>query len=179
MLNKEGNRSVDTFEKEEKGSAGIQVSSEITGEDDQLNAGSFQVYRHAGFWMRLWAYLLDIIVIGSLHRLFIYPVFRAIGLPIADKGIFEPVGIATAIIFYLYFVLMTKYYGQTLGKMVFGLRVVSLKGTSLSWGTVLFREWIGRFISGFIMVAYIVVAFLPKKQGIHDLFADTTVVHEH
>ncbi|WP_375709734.1 RDD family protein [Mesobacillus foraminis] len=150
----------------------------MNGEENHNDARSFQVYRYAGFWMRLWAYLLDLIVIGSLNRLLIYPVFRAMGIPL-DKGIFEPVGITTAIIFYLYFVLMTKYFGQTIGKMVFGLKVVPLKGISLSWGTVLFREWVGRFISGFIMIAYIVVAFLPKKQGIHDLFADTTVIHEH
>ncbi|WP_412920498.1 RDD family protein [Mesobacillus foraminis] len=150
----------------------------MNGEENHNDARSFQVYRYAGFWMRLWAYLLDLIVIGSLNRLLIYPVFRAIGIPL-DKGIFEPAGIVTAIIFYLYFVLMTKYFGQTIGKMVFGLKVVPLKGISLSWGTVLFREWVGRFISGFIMIAYIVVAFLPKKQGIHDLFADTTVIHEH
>ncbi len=169
---------MDTYEYEEKGTARMQVPSEINGEENHNDASSFQVYRYAGFWMRLWAYLLDLIVIGSLNRLLIYPVFRAIGIPL-DKGIFEPVGIATAIIFYLYFVLMTKYFGQTIGKMVFGLKVVPLKGISLSWGTVLFREWVGRFISGFIMIAYIVVAFLPKKQGIHDLFADTTVIHEH
>ena len=42
----------------------------------------------------------------------------------------------------------------------------------------MFREWIGRFISGTIIILYVVVGFLPKKQGIHDLFADTTVIHE-
>lgn len=62
--------------------------------------------------------------------------------------------------------------------MVFGLRVVDLKGEKLTWGTILFREWIGRFISATIFVGYVIVAFLPKKQGLHDLFADTSVVHE-
>ena len=28
-----------------------------------------------------------------------------------------------------------------------------------------FREWIGRFISATVIVGYIIVAFLPKKQG--------------
>jgi uncharacterized RDD family membrane protein YckC len=72
---------------------------------------------------------------------------------------------------------MTKFLGQTLGKMVFGLKVVDLKKNGLSWGTVLFREWIGRFISSTVIVGYIIVAFLPHKQGLHDLFADTSVVH--
>ncbi|MCM3569611.1 RDD family protein [Neobacillus mesonae] len=133
--------------------------------------------RYAGFWMRFWAYLLDLIVIGSLVRLFINPVFRLFDIPLTEFNMFAPISIASAVIFYLYFVLMTKFFNQTLGKMVFGLKVIDLKHEQLSWGTILFREWIGRFISATIVIGYIIVAFLPKKQGLHDLFTDTTVIH--
>ena len=133
---------------------------------------------YAGFWTRFWAYLLDLIVIGSINRMIINPVFRALDVSLIEDGIFSPMSIATAIVFYLYFVLMTKFFGQTLGKMVFGLKVVELDGKGLSWGTVIFREWIGRFISATIMILYVVVAFTKKKQGLHDLFADTTVIYE-
>jgi uncharacterized RDD family membrane protein YckC len=136
-------------------------------------------YKFAGFWMRFWAYLLDIVVIGSINRIIVYPIFRLFDLPLSEANIFAPVSIITAIVFYAYFVLMTKYFGQTLGKMVFGLKVVSLHDDKLNWSTIMFREWIGRFISGTILILYIVVGILPKKQGIHDLFADTTVVHLH
>lgn len=146
--------------------------------EKEMNHSIAQEYRFAGFWMRLWAYLLDLIVIGSIDRLLINPVFRAVGIDLNDGNIFAPISIATAIIYYAYFVLMTKFLGQTLGKMVFGLKVIPLKDSGLSWGTVLFREWIGRFISSTIWITYVVVAFLPKKQGLHDLFADTSVVHE-
>lgn len=135
--------------------------------------------KYAGFWMRFWAFVLDLIVIGSINRLIVYPTFRVLGISLSDSSIFSPVSIATAITFYGYFVLMTKYFGQTLGKMVFGLKVVPLKGQTLSWSTILFREWIGRFISVTIWISYIIIAFLPKKQGLHDIFADTTVIHEY
>ncbi|MDQ0156496.1 putative RDD family membrane protein YckC [Robertmurraya andreesenii] len=134
--------------------------------------------KYAGFWMRFWAYILDLIVIGSIDRILINPVFRAFDLELSAISMFAPISIATAITFYAYFVLMTKFFGQTLGKMAFGLKVVDLKGNKLSWSTILFREWIGRFISTTIWITYAVVAFLPKKQGLHDLFSDTTVVHE-
>jgi uncharacterized RDD family membrane protein YckC len=134
--------------------------------------------RFAGFWMRFWAYLADLIVIGSISRIIVYPIFRAAGLSLADSGIFTPANIAAAVIFYTYFVLMTKYFRQTLGKMIFGLKVVSLKDEEMSWSTILFREWIGRFISATIYIGYIIVAFLPKKQGLHGPFADTSVIHE-
>nr|WP_240628766.1 RDD family protein [Bacillus salacetis] len=128
--------------------------------------------------MRFWAYLLDLIVISSIGRLVVYPIFIALDLSLIKDDMFAPISILSAIIFYGYFVLMTKYMGQTLGKMAFGLKVTRLDGRSLDWGTVLFRELIGRFISATIIILYIVVAFTNKKQGIHDLFADTTVIRE-
>lgn len=134
--------------------------------------------RFAGFWMRFWAYLLDLIVIGSINRILINPIFRFFDVSLYESSMLAPISIVSAVTFYAYFVLMTKYYGQTLGKMVFGLKVVNLDGTHLSWSTVLFRELIGRYISVTIFVLYIIVAFLPKKQGIHDLFVDTTVIHK-
>ena len=147
------------------------IEQENSINDNQPN------YKFAGFWMRFWAYLLDIVVIGSIDRIVVYPISRMFDLSLSEANMFAPVAIITAIVFYAYFVLMTKYLGQTLGKMVFGLKVVSLNDEKLKWSTIMFREWIGRFISGTILILYIVVGFLPKKQGIHDLFADTTVVH--
>ncbi|KAA9027626.1 RDD family protein [Niallia endozanthoxylica] len=135
-------------------------------------------YRYAGFWMRFWAYLLDLLIIASLNGILVYPILRALDIKTSDPSMFAPVSILTAVIFYGYFVFMTKFFGQTLGKMVFGLKVISLGDQKLSWSTIMFREWIGRFISGSIFILYIVVAFLPRRQGIHDIFADTTVVHE-
>ncbi len=73
---------------------------------------------------------------------------------------------------------MTKYFQQTIGKMVFGLKVIPLNEKPLSWGTIIFREGIGRYISATITILYAIVAFTPKKQGLHDIFADTSVVHE-
>ncbi|MGG3471055.1 RDD family protein [Neobacillus pocheonensis] len=133
--------------------------------------------RYAGFWMRFWAYLLDLIVIGSIERIVIKPVFRLLDLSLSEFNMFAPISIASAVIFYVYFVLMTKLFNQTLGKMVFGLKVIDLKQEKISWGTILFREWIGRFISATVIVGYFIVAFLPKKQGLHDFFANTTVIH--
>ncbi|MFC4321090.1 RDD family protein [Litchfieldia salsa] len=135
--------------------------------------------QYAGFWMRFWAYLLDLIVIASLNRIIIYPILRLLDIPIGDPNMFAPVSILTAITYFLYFVLMTKYFKQTLGKMIFGLKVISLSNKELTWSTVIFREFIGRFISKITYIGYLIVAFLPKKQGIHDLFSETTVVHEH
>lgn len=133
---------------------------------------------YAGFWMRFWAYLLDLIIIFSINGILVKPIFRAVGIPIISSEFFSAYSIATAIVFYAYFILMTKFYRQTLGKMVFGLKVIPLKGENLSWGTIIFREGVGRYISATFTILYTIIAFTPKKQGLHDIFAETSVIHE-
>ena len=133
----------------------------------------------AGFWVRFWAFLIDTLVISAIIGITINPLFYVMDWSLSDSSWYAPITIISAVMYYLYFVLMTKFLGQTLGKMVFGLRVISAKHEKLSWSDVLFREWIGRFISNFIMLLYVLVAFLPDNQGVHDYFADTKVIHEN
>jgi uncharacterized RDD family membrane protein YckC len=134
---------------------------------------------YAGFWIRFWAYLLDLVVIMSIQRLLITPLFRGMGI-VQDSGWLSPVNAAMALIFYLYFIIMTKRFGQTIGKMVFGLKVISLTDERLTWSTVIFRELIGRYISKTaLFLGYVVVAFTKKKRGLHDYFSETSVIYEN
>ena len=47
-----------------------------------------------------------------------------VDLAVTEKNVKPLLDYLTAAVFFAYFVLMTKYFGQTLGKMVFGLKVV-------------------------------------------------------
>ncbi|WP_408007198.1 RDD family protein [Pseudalkalibacillus sp. A8] len=134
---------------------------------------------YAGFWMRFWAYLLDLIVIWSLNSLIVKPLLVLLNLPLDEGGMFSLRAILATIIFYGYFVLMTRFFGQTIGKMLFAIKVVTKDlNDKLPWSTLLFREVIGRFISKTILlIGYIVTAFTNEKQSLHDIFADTRVVH--
>jgi uncharacterized RDD family membrane protein YckC len=133
---------------------------------------------YAGFWVRFWAYLLDLIVIASFNRIIVYPIVKVFGLEYVSFSVFSLEGILSSIVFFAYFVLMTKFFNQTLGKMVVGIKVTSAQGLKLTWGTVIFREVIGRFISKSLFgLVYVWVAFSPTKQGVHDFFADTWVIH--
>ncbi len=140
-------------------------------------------YRYAGFWMRLWAFLLDILIVWSIGAIVVFPLFRLLGISESQSFLFSPASIATTIVLYGYFILMTKYFKQTLGKMVFGLKVIDLKHDDLTWKSILFREGVGRYIALFYFpltyIVFLVAAFTSKKQGVHDFIADTTVVHEN
>ncbi|TQR33511.1 RDD family protein [Lysinibacillus sphaericus] len=132
----------------------------------------------AGFWIRFWAFLLDGFVITAIGGILVNPIFYLMDWSLSESVWYAPISIISAILYYSYFVLMTKFFGQTLGKMIFGLRVMSLKHDKLTWSDVLFRDWIGRIINSIFMPLYILVGILPNNQGLHDFFADTTVVHE-
>lgn len=135
--------------------------------------------KSAGFWIRFWAYFSDILILSSIGMLLIKPIFRLFSLEINDPTWYAPFTLITSFLFYAYFVLMTKFFNQTVGKMIFGILVISKNDDKLTWSTILFREWIGRLISVIpLNIPYLVVAFTPKNQAIHDIIADTLVVHE-
>lgn len=137
--------------------------------------------RYAGFWMRLWAYLIDVIVIFSLSGLFTSPLsFLDSVSNFSLLGFWSVNALIGGLFYYSYFLIMTKLTGQTLGKMIFNLKVVSENAEKLSWFDLFFREIVGRFIYNTIFIiklAYLVVAFTPKKQGIHDMIGKTHVIH--
>ncbi|HSI67059.1 MAG TPA: RDD family protein [Planococcus sp. (in: firmicutes)] len=153
---------------------------ELTGRPDASQYREILLYERkpAGFWVRFWAYLIDLMVIWAVVSILVKPIFALLDVPTSNIPWYAPYTIISAIVFYGYFVLMTKFLSQTVGKMILGIRVVSLKSDDLPWGALLFREWIGRFISVTIPPLYWIVGFTRNKQGIHDFIADTTVVHE-
>lgn len=136
---------------------------------------------HAGFGIRLIAYIIDLILISCIKGIIIGPIVGLGGLHDTYFGIrlFSVENILSAIIYFSYFILMTYRFRATLGKMILRLKVLSLKEEKLSIGTVLTRELFGRYISNFFWsLLYLVVLFNPKKRGIHDILSDTFVVRE-
>jgi len=137
--------------------------------------------RFAGFWMRFWAYLADLLVVFSINGILLSPLgFINDGFPM-EIGFWTVTGIAGSIISYLYFLLMTRFYSQTLGKMLFGLKVVREDFSPLKWSDLLFREVVGRFfhrVFYFTFLLYVMIGFTSEKQGIHDIISNTRVVFD-
>jgi len=136
--------------------------------------------RFAGFWMRFWAFLADLLIIFSMNGILLSPL-KLIneGMEIY-MGAWTLRGILAAIVFYLYFLIMTKKAGQTIGKMIFGLKVIRVDHQPLQWSDLIFREVITRFIYKtffFLNLLYLIVAFNQEKKGFHDMVANTRVVH--
>lgn len=154
--------------------------SEFLPEYDIIRTEQYRP-KFAGFWTRFWAYVIDLLMVSAISGIFIKPIFRVFDTPISNPAflLFSPYKITVLILFLIYFAVMTKMFNQTVGKMILGIKVVQKDSEKLTWGTVIFREVIGRFISKLLTIPYLLVVFMPKKEALHDLFADTFVVHEH
>lgn len=77
-----------------------------------------------------------------------------------------------------YFVLMTWFGGATLGKMVMRLRVVREDGGAMRFVDVLYRETVGRFLSGILCIGYLMVLGDRQKRAFHDWLCGTCVVYD-
>ena len=141
---------------------------------------------YAGFFVRLAAYLTDIIIVWCAMLVIRVPVWvTTVTSPnnfFVRDFIFQYS--IKDILFYLmqaaYFILLTYFTGSTLGKKLFQIRVVSAEERKLTFFEVAFRETIGRFLSALILsIGYIMIAVDKKKRGLHDILSDTNVVYYH
>ncbi len=146
---------------------------------EQVVFNDFPEYFFAGFWMRLWAFVVDLLCITGITSIAIDWIFQLFNWEMST-AVFSAYGLLSLLIYLAYFTLLTKLnQGQTIGKMIFGIRVISFTEEELSWETVLIRETACRFILQaypLFLLGYLPAAFTGKKQHTGDYFADTSVV---
>ena len=131
---------------------------------------------YGGFWIRLVAYILDVIVLGipiAILRFALSPSDPSSGHPTL---VFVP----TVVIEVAYFAgFWSSEWQATLGQKICGLRVVS----ATDFGKISFGRALGRFfamiLSGLIFcIGFLMIAFTERKQGLHDMIAGTYVIKD-
>lgn len=132
---------------------------------------------YASFSQRLIAYIIDILLINATTSV-ILNIYQLLGF--SDSGLqFGLFNLTGLFLYFAYFSLITKFTnGQTIGKMVMGLRVLSLHRTDLSWSDVLTRELVGRYIQKKIIFLYFLYFITKRKQTLADIFTDTVIISE-
>jgi uncharacterized RDD family membrane protein YckC len=128
---------------------------------------------YAGFFPRLLAAFLDVTIATVVAIL-----FSQLFVAVAPNGSLEVFyGLSFVLGLILNVVIPWRTNGQTLGKMVFGLRMVRLDGEPMSLWRAFLRNYIGYFLSSlFFLAGYFAIFFSPRRRGWHDLLAGTVVV---
>lgn len=141
---------------------------------------------YAGFFVRLAAYLIDWLIVGSVLLVVRIPIWIATfsGADFLSKDFIFQYSAADIVLYclkVLYFTLMTYYSGSTLGKKLFQLQVVSAdKERKPTLFEIVFRESVGKFLSGLIIyVGYFMIGIDKDKRGLHDILSDTRVIYCH
>jgi uncharacterized RDD family membrane protein YckC len=120
---------------------------------------------YAGFWIRLGAGVIDLLVLGFIAGIMAY-FFPA---PI----IWITSGLTISVAYLLGF---WAWRGQTPGKMAVGVKIIRTDSSPIKWQCVLYR-FLGYIVSVVtLFIGFIWVAFDSRKQGMHDKIADTYVV---
>lgn len=139
---------------------------------------------YAGFWVRLAAYCIDLVIVG-IGLLFVNLLLGIISM--AGSGVlrteilfqYTVKDILLYVLQVLYFILLTYGTGTTPGKRLLNLRVVNADGSQkLDLLNVVYRETIGRFLCSIsVGIGYIMAGVDREKRGLHDMLCDTRVVY--
>ena len=121
-------------------------------------AGAATAYPRAGFWIRMVALFIDLVLVSVLVHI------------VLDSGK------AHLLLLAAYGAVMWKFKGATLGGMIFHLHVVRLDGRPMDWSTSIVRA-LGCFLSLFVaFLGFIWIAVDADRQAWHDKIAGTVVV---
>lgn len=128
--------------------------------------------RYAGFWVRVGAYIIDLIILGVVQGIIGSTLISDI-----DPMQFDYFGIG-GLIAILYYSLMESSEKQaTIGKIALNLKVGDMNGNRISFMNALGR-YLAKILSALILlIGFIMVAFDNKRQGLHDKLANTVVYH--
>lgn len=140
---------------------------------------------YAGFWRRVGAYLIDAFLVQIVTFIAAFAAGMLIGIVGAATGNLDMVQkVAGPLGFLMGLIISIAYYAglessswqATLGKIALDIEVTDLEGRRISFGRAVGRLF-GKIPSGLILgIGFLMVAFTERKQGLHDMMADTLVV---
>ena len=132
--------------------------------------------RPAGFWIRTVAALIDFAGFALVDFSFRYIGASALGPDVESTTAFKPmVALFTVVFAGAYTTLLHALGGQTIGKVIVGVRVVVADGEPPPLGTALLR-YLAYFASaGIFTLGFVMAGLRRDKRALHDLIAGTRV----
>jgi uncharacterized RDD family membrane protein YckC len=132
---------------------------------------------YVGFWRRFFAVLIDFILVAIVLAI-TADVISQLVEPAANQMVAERrASLLSIVVWWLYYALLESSPWQaTPGKMVVGARVTDLAGMRISFLQATGRTF-GKILSAIVLgIGFIMVAFNPRKQALHDAMVGTLVI---
>lgn len=144
---------------------------------DAINHGG-----HPGFWLRLFAHVIDTLLVQVVVFIAAIVVGIAVGVAMAASGVADQDvvgGIGTVVGIFVGFLGSWLYYAVfesspkqgTPGKLACGFVVTDMNGNRISFGKATARYFAMIFSAMTLGVGFIMCAFTEKKQCLHDVIA--------
>jgi uncharacterized RDD family membrane protein YckC len=145
----------------------------------------------AGFWARLAAYIIDMVLLSILFLLIWMPLAQSqhwqmpqFPQTVTDASVAQyredlvknNVVLVFYAVFLVYSVFFNGRYGATVGKMAIRARITLLDGSPIGYNRALLR-WMAARVSDFLFFGYVLIGLRRDKRGLHDLLAGTKVVY--
>ena len=142
--------------------------------------------RPAGFVTRLVAFFIDQIILATVVAILtaivgiVFQSFRLGQLlgtgDLTMQLALIPLGSASVLLSFVYYVGFWLLAGQTPGKAFLGVAVVRADGGRLRAGPAIVR-WLGLWLSGILFLGYLWILVDNRRQAWHDKLARTLVVY--
>jgi uncharacterized RDD family membrane protein YckC len=142
------------------------------------DAMGYGMPEYAGFWLRFFAMITDAVIIhvgGAILAAILSPIYLLSPENTVGPAVF---GIMLlGVVGFLYYPLFESQAWQaTPGKRLMGIYVGGMDSRRVSFWRAFFRN-LAKMVSSFIFgIGYIMAAFTPKKQALHDIFAECLVL---
>lgn len=126
---------------------------------------------------RLGAAVIDHLILFAIDAAVVYFTLRMAGLPLADWRLLPPLPLLAflGLVKFAYFCAFTAVGGQTIGKMAFGIRVVT-DGNAAVDGACAIRRTIAGVAACALGLGFIPALVSPERRAFHDRVARTRVV---
>jgi uncharacterized RDD family membrane protein YckC len=130
----------------------------------------------AGFWIRALAFVIDVMVLAIVQASYDLAASLVFGAdPERSLAVAGTVSLFTVVFAALYTTVLHATAGQTLGKLVTGVRVVALDGDPPPGGAA-FLRWLAYFLSfATVGLGFLMAGLRADKRALHDLVAGTRV----
>jgi uncharacterized RDD family membrane protein YckC len=134
----------------------------------------------APFLLRCGSLIIDYIIVVAIPviGLLLSRMSGNDGAKLLNEGLSSAGWLIAALVGITNIVLLPMFSGQTLGKMVTGLRIVTINGGIPAIGVIAARQTIGYLLTLFSLgLGFFVSAFSSKGRALHDYVCSTVVIY--